>query len=59
MGCIVLVQCVLVLRCGLAGVLWYPYAGWGTSAEGVWEYGVEENIWTVEGRGNGGVEETA
>ena len=27
MGCIVLVRCVLVLRCGLAGVVWYPYAG--------------------------------
>ena len=32
MGCIVLDRCVLVLRCGLAGVVWYPYAGWGTSA---------------------------
>jgi len=21
------VRCVLVLRCGLAGVVWYPYAG--------------------------------
>jgi len=28
MGCIVLVRCVLVLRCGLAGVVWYPYEGW-------------------------------
>jgi len=28
MGCIALVRCVLVLRCGLAGVVWYPYAGW-------------------------------
>jgi len=27
MGCIDLVRCVLVLRCGLAGVVWYPYAG--------------------------------
>ena len=27
MGCIVLVRCVLVLRCGSAGVVWYPYAG--------------------------------
>ena len=26
MGCIALVQCVL-LRCGLAVVVWYPYAG--------------------------------
>jgi len=32
MGCIDLVQCVLVLRCGLAGVVWCLYAGWGTSA---------------------------
>jgi len=24
MGCITLVRCVLVLRCGLAGVVWYP-----------------------------------
>ena len=32
MCCISLVRCVLVLRCGSAGVLWYPYAGWGTSA---------------------------
>ena len=27
MGCIALVRCVLVLRCGSAGVVWYPYAG--------------------------------
>ena len=27
MGCIVLIRCVLVLRCGLAGVVWYPDAG--------------------------------
>jgi len=26
MGCIALVRCVLVLRYGLAGVVWYPYA---------------------------------
>ena len=24
MGCIALVRCVLVLRCGLAGVVWHP-----------------------------------
>jgi len=24
-----------------------------------WEHGVEENIWTEEGRGNGGMEEIA
>ena len=27
MGYIALVRCVLVLRCGLAGVVWYPYVG--------------------------------
>ena len=27
MGCIVLLRCELVLRCDLAGVVWYPYAG--------------------------------
>jgi len=27
MGCIALVRCVLVLRCGLVVVVWYPYAG--------------------------------
>jgi len=32
MGCIALVQCVLVLRYGLAVVVWYPYAGWSASA---------------------------
>jgi len=26
-GCIALFRCVLVLRCGLAGVVLYPYAG--------------------------------
>jgi len=31
----------------------------GKEAEGVWEYGVEENIWTEEGQGNGGMEEIA
>jgi len=28
----------------------------GKEADGVREYGVEENIWTSEGRGNGGME---
>jgi len=27
MCCIALVRCVLVLRCGSAGVVWYPYSG--------------------------------
>ena len=26
MGCIAIVRCVLVLSCGLAVVVWYPYA---------------------------------
>jgi len=29
MGCIALVRCVLVLRCNLAGMVWYPYEGFG------------------------------
>ena len=28
MCCIAVVRCVLVLRCGSAGVVWYPYAGY-------------------------------
>jgi len=31
-GFMALVRCVLVLRCGSAGVVWYPYAGWNTEA---------------------------
>jgi len=31
----------------------------GKEDEGVREHGVEENIWNEEGRGNGGMEETA
>jgi len=31
----------------------------GKEVEGVWEHGVEENILTDEGRGNGGMEEIA
>ena len=31
----------------------------GKEAEGVWEHDVEENIWTEEGRGNEGMDETA
>jgi len=31
----------------------------GKEAEGVGEFGVEENIWTKEGRGNEGMEEIA
>ena len=36
MGCIDLVRCVLVLRCGLAVVVWYPYAGRGTVGVTLW-----------------------
>jgi len=32
MGCIALVLYVLVLRCGLAVVVWYSYEGLDTSA---------------------------
>ena len=32
MGFIALVWCVLVLRCGLAGMVWYPDAGWSTAS---------------------------
>jgi len=32
MVCIALVRCVLLLPSGLAVVVWYPYAGCGTSA---------------------------
>ena len=31
----------------------------GKEAEDVWEQGVEEDIWTEEGRGNGGMEKIA
>ena len=33
MCCIALVRCVLVLRCGSAGVVWYPYAGFSLHKE--------------------------
>jgi hypothetical protein len=33
MGCIALVQCVLVLQCGSSGVVWYPYAGFSLHEE--------------------------
>jgi len=32
MGCITLVRYVLVLRYGLAVMVWYPYAGWSPTA---------------------------
>jgi len=27
MGCIAVVRCVMMLRCGSAAMVWYPYAG--------------------------------
>ena len=46
MCCTALVRCVLVLWCGSAGVVWYPYAGWGSASastpveggRGAWAY---------------------
>jgi len=35
-----LVRCVLVLRCGLVVVVWYLYAGWGTTDLFMWNVGV-------------------
>ena len=35
------------------------YMNWIGLVQGVSEHGVEENIWTEEGRGNGGMEEIA
>ena len=35
MGCIALLRCVLVLRCGLVGVVWYPDAGLSTTTQHV------------------------
>ena len=32
MCCVALVRCVLALRCGSAGMVWYPYAGWSTAS---------------------------
>ena len=45
MGCIALVRCVLVLRCGLAVVVWYPYAGWSTTGLFMWNVGEQYNTW--------------
>ena len=41
------------------GVKLGHWHGGGKEAEGVWEHGVEENIWTLEGGGNGGMEAIA
>ena len=38
MGCIDLVRCVLLLRCGLAVVVWYPYAGFSLHTDTNLEY---------------------
>ena len=45
MGCIALVRCVLVLRCGVAGVVWYPDAGWSTTGLFMWNVGEQYNPW--------------
>ena len=42
MGCIALVRCVLVLRCGLAVVVWYPYAGFSLRTDTTGNREVEE-----------------
>jgi hypothetical protein len=42
--------CTVAIQSNIAG---------GKEAEGVSEQGVEENIWTEEERGNGGLEEIA
>ena len=42
MGCMALVRCVLVLRCGLAGVVWYPDAGWSTASACISYNGLRE-----------------
>jgi len=44
MCCIALDRCVMVLRCGSAGVVWFPYAGFSL---------VQINIWSFEIRDNG------
>jgi len=35
MCCIALVRCVLVLRCGSAGVVWYPYTGFSLHKDNI------------------------
>ena len=45
MGCIALVRFVLVLRCGVAGVVWYPDAGWSTTGLFMWNVGEQYNTW--------------
>ena len=45
MGWIALVRCVLVLRCGSAGVVWYPDAGWSTSASALHIEPEQYNPW--------------
>jgi len=36
---------VLVLRCGVAGVVWYPDAGWSTTGLFMWNVGEQYNPW--------------
>jgi hypothetical protein len=42
MCCIALVRCVLVLRCGSAGVVWYPDAGFTLHPKSVASQLIEE-----------------
>ena len=44
-----LVRCVLVLRCGLAGVVWYQNAGCSTTGLFIWNVGIGVNDRLVEG----------
>ena len=46
MGCIALVRCVLVLLCGLAVVVWYPYAGFSLHTDMV-NNDIPASIWRV------------
>jgi len=49
--CIALVRCVLVLRCGSAGVVWYPYAGRSTKVTVMLIFiihaGINKTSWNV------------
>ena len=44
MGCIVLVRCVFLLLCVLAGVVWYPDAGWSTASYCVYMFQNKEFV---------------
>ena len=44
MCCIALVRCVLVLRCGSTGVVWYPYAAMSTDVKGLTTVGSNRDL---------------